>query len=340
MSVQMTLWDISEPTGSEELAAGNTPSPSPAGPPTAPSGPARVLANPSARPASGKARPITATSGLSGFDSSPSADLTRCLASRLIAGLDVTGSPEYRLIWKRLVMPSGLPLLTLRASARPISASACTGWPTPAAQNGEGGPAPTVDLGNRFTLQTAALLTGWNTPTAQDGRRGGLPARPWDTGTPLSQQAALVGWNTPRATDGSNGGPNQAGGALCHDATLAGWPTPLGAPNAPESHRQSSGRYRQKMARLTGWATPTVTDSKSIGKTSQHSAIEKQARGQPVPPSFAPTADGGAYLLNPRFSLWLQGYPAAWACCAERAIASSRSSRRRSSEPTSKPSGS
>lgn len=42
-------------------------------------------------------------------------------------------------------------------------------------------------------------------------------------------------------------------------------------------------------------------------------------------------------VLNPAFSLWLQGYPAAWASCGARGIALCRKSRRSSSGRSSKP---
>jgi hypothetical protein len=41
-------------------------------------------------------------------------------------------------------------------------------------------------------------------------------------------------------------------------------------------------------------------------------------------------------LLNPRFSLWLQGVPDEWACCAELAMRSVRRKPKPSSNATSK----
>jgi hypothetical protein len=49
-------------------------------------------------------------------------------------------------------------------------------------------------------------------------------------------------------------------------------------------------------------------------------------------PRHGKTTDMAGWKLNPRFSLWLMGYPDEWACCGERAMQSSRKSRKRSSK--------
>lgn len=76
------------------------------------------------------------------------------------AALDVTGSPEFELTWRYWDMPSGPPILALRASARRTSASACSGWPTALAADARKG-----SLGNNkrnghtgHDLPTAATL--------------------------------------------------------------------------------------------------------------------------------------------------------------------------------------
>jgi hypothetical protein len=111
--------------------------------------------------------------------------------------------------------------------------------------------------------------------------------------------AKLCGWNTPRATDGSNGGPNQTGGALPADAALA------------------------------GWATPTSRDHKDTGcldNVPVNCLLGRQVALSPVE-----TGAPAASRLNPRFSLWLMGFPAAeWASCGELAMQSCRKRRRNS----------
>jgi hypothetical protein len=89
-----------------------------------------VLASHSVPPERARALTIRATYGPLFGGSSPSADLQSCLENRLRARLDVDGSPEYVLTWKRWDMASGVPICALRASARRTSGKGCGGWPT------------------------------------------------------------------------------------------------------------------------------------------------------------------------------------------------------------------
>lgn len=97
------------------------------------------------RPENAKASLISATSGRLFSSSSRSECLNRFLVSRLIQRMAALGSPEYNLTWKVSDSPSGVPLLTLRASARPTSDSAstgaptATGWRSSQSSDGEGG---------------------------------------------------------------------------------------------------------------------------------------------------------------------------------------------------------
>jgi hypothetical protein len=92
------------------------------------------------------------------------------------------------------------------------------------------------------------------------------------------------------------------------------------------------------MAQLSTWNTPTTNDAKQAQAQAQAPTRNLSGQVQHTGPtqSSSPAEMGstGGYRLNPRFSLWLQGYPAAWAYCGERAMQSCRRSRRRSSERT------
>ena len=78
---------------------------------------------------------------------------------------------------------------------------------------------------------------------------------------------------------------------------------------------------------LTGWLTPTTSDMNGVrqldGKRS--GGLNTQANQ-----CNAKTAKSGSYQLNPRFSLWLMGYPIEWGRCAERVTPLSRKSRQKS----------
>ncbi len=196
-------------TFSPASAVGPSPSALPDGPMNAPCGREAARASRSRRRAKDSAPPMPATCGRNSPGSSRTALLQTCLENRLRARLDVDGSPECELTWKRWDMASGAPICALRASARRTSGNGCIGWPSPNAQAANRGglqtnPEKALErrrLGHQLNLDDTACLAGWCSPTGQDGTRGGRPARDWDTGVPLSQQAALAGWATPTLSD-------------------------------------------------------------------------------------------------------------------------------------------
>ena len=150
---------------SPESRAGHMRSTSPAGE-IAKCGPEAVPVSRFRAQDSGEAMPTSDTSGPLFTVSSPSAALQRSLESRLRAVMDVNGSPEYALTWKSWDMPSGAPICALRARARPISDSACSGWPTPMASDVRDGIGGVNDAHRTIRrLETIAQLAGWPTPT-------------------------------------------------------------------------------------------------------------------------------------------------------------------------------
>jgi hypothetical protein len=143
-------------------------------------------------------------------------------------------------------------------------------------------------------------------------------------------------WPTPRTEHGC--GPSDGvtrGWTPEGVARLAYWPTPKVATG---DYQYSSGNHDKivlnlsGVAKLASWATPTTRDHKDGDATSCQNVPVNALLGRQVTLSLAETANPGQ--LNPRFSLWLQGYPTAWASCGERVIRSSRKSRPRSSQPT------
>jgi len=112
------------------------------------------------------------------------------------------------------------------------------------------------------------------------------------------------GWPTPQASDGSGGG--QAKRALNPDrsndlmdfAMLAGWPTPT-----TRDHKDRRECPNVPTNRLLG---------REVWKADQQ--IRVTASGQVLTGSDAGTVSSGQ--LNPEFSLWLMGFPAAWLLCA------------------------
>ena len=130
MSGAKTLQDTNASTSSPVSAAGRTPSDSPAGPPRGLFGQPLVPANPYRVPESAEVRRTNGTCGRNSTASSASVDLSQSLVNRLREAMDLNGSMEFRLIWRKSVMPSGRVCYRLVASARPISEAGYGGWPT------------------------------------------------------------------------------------------------------------------------------------------------------------------------------------------------------------------
>src|SRR5579885_352783 len=145
------------------LAAGRMPSALPAGMTPDPFGPAPVRASHSARRESGRPALTNGISGLRGFGSSASVALTEFLANRLRPRLGSDGSTEYSQTWRMKVTPAGRRYWEHIASARRISGSDCSGWPTPTGSDGTG--AGHAAQGG-MNLRTQVMLAGWATPRA------------------------------------------------------------------------------------------------------------------------------------------------------------------------------
>ena len=105
----------------------------------------------------------------------PNSDLQRSLASRLMERVDLDGSPEYKLTWRRWVMKSGFPAYRLQVSARRTSGTGCSGWHNPTANDSKQACGPSQANRNSPTAD-AKKVVGWPTPNAMEGgqtSRGG-----------------------------------------------------------------------------------------------------------------------------------------------------------------------
>ena len=127
------------------------------------------------------------------------------------------------------------------------------------------------------------------------------------------------------------------------------WPTPKqrdrgrqGRRSKPHTTGGNANLDEQAWEWLSGWATPAARDWKS-GDASE-ATMNRNARplneqatlmvGFPsgATPSSHHASTAKRAVLNPRFSLWLMGYPEEWASCGERAMQSCLKQLRRSSK--------
>ena len=161
---------------------------------------------------------------------------------------------------------------------------------------------------------------GWRTPTATDGDHGGANARDSSGSPHLTAQAASAGWPTPVVKDASEvriERPKCKGNFSKHpglaiEAQSAGWPTPI-------SHDAIVSTFSQDRIEAS-----VIDRQDSLNRAAQLTGPQQSGTN-------AATESSDGYRLNPSFSLWLMGYPAAaWACCGARAMQSYRSVPKRS----------
>ena len=322
MSNRQTSKDLRSVTSSQELVDGAEPCSSQGGVQTDLFGQEALHASHSQQQESEKEKTMSDTSGQSSLISSASANLQQSLASRLQHLSDTGGSTIYKLTLKEKVTPQQRQYYHLAASAPRtketgssswltpttsdmngvrqmdgkrsggLNTQAQSAWPTPSTRDHKGG-----YTGGRIrngkvstdTLDVAAQLTPWATPTATDPSRGTKPPRPQDTGIPLTQQVSeLKPWATPNTMDHMKLRSDEA---LLRQATVA-------------------RKGRTFPANLREQVDPRSQEIYASGKIPQSSTAETE--------STAPSQ------LNPRFSLWLMGYPIEWAYSGERVTPLSR----------------
>jgi hypothetical protein len=135
-----------------------------------------------------------------------------------------------------------------------------------------------------------------------------------------------------------------ASGRRTSGSDCTSWLTPLLLTNT-DGHQAGNNKFDNQVKAVIGWPTPVSNDdNKSV---EAHLAMKERMGGNRTvitslqvtsqlvawPTSSGTTAETestGRFLLNPRFSLWLQGLPEEWASCGERATLSMRKPRKRS----------
>lgn len=178
-------------------------------------------------------------------------------------------------------------------SARHISGSESSSWPTPKSEEGAHSGRQT-DSGHQVTLTTEANT--WPTPDT-------MPEAP-NSGSnrvngPKSLGEATEMWQTPMAADDgrkvtvNSHQPGLIGQSVQwsgHQGQATPMPGPQSSPSGPTSHRQ--------------WGTPRVTANGGNGnpeRLREASRLEDQS-----------ARITGKKRLNPKFVTWLMGWPENW----------------------------
>lgn len=267
------------------------------------------------------------------------------------AGATHSASPGGQMTDPHGQDPAPASLSAPRASAKALPTSAISG-PICAASS------RSVSLQQSLESRLRARMAGHGSPEYA------LTWKHWDmpSGQPIfalrasgrhTSDSGFTGWPTPNAIPETRGGlqtspekameRRQQGHTLNLDdaATLAGWPTPMAGSPATETYNEAGNTdsSRKTVALVTGWNTPRATDGSSGGPHQANGALSADA-GLTASLSSAQTGSPAESRptkrasLNPRFSLWLMGFPTAWAHCAEQVMPSSRKPRRSSSALT------
>ena len=295
MSNRQTLKDLHSATSSQELEDGQEPCSSPGGVQTDLFGQEVLPVSHSQQQESNQAKKTSDISGQFSLISSESANLQQSLVSKLQAQLDLDGLTIYKGTWKQKATPQQRLYYQVALSQPRIKEKGSSSWLTPT----------TSDM---------------NGVREMDGKRSGG----------LNTQAQSA-WPTPMAADWKDRGK---------------WDDPsvqrrVKIKKSIELSMMVGSAAEYRHAKKSPWATPNTMDYIKQRSDEALARAKKKAGcsnlkdqipyfGEAQKSSTAGTENTAPSQLNPRFSLWLMGYPIEWAYCAERVTQSSRKRQQKS----------
>jgi len=285
-----------------------------------------------------KGQTMSVTYGLSGSGSSESADLQSYLESKLLPLSDKDGLIPCKKTWKLKATPAQRRYCQLQVSVLSTRGIVSGSWPTPAARDGKDGAAPSVVTSGRADKMAHCVhliedASRWPTPAARDYKgvsgSGRQERKNYPTDTLPNAAVSVSSWLTPTTSD-TNGtrelDGKRSGGLNTQATTVPGlWATPNTLDHM--NPKSEDALRRQAQGARKGRTFPcNLREQVDVRSQEIYADI---ASGTESKPSSAKTEKSERSQLNPRFSLWLMGYPIEWAYCAERVTPLSRKSRRK-----------
>ena len=292
MSNHQTLKDLPSVISSQESEGGVERYNSRGGVQTDLFGQEVLPANLSQQPGNNQAKTTSDTSGLSSSISSASADLQQSLASKLRQQLDLDGLTIYKGTWKEKTTPQQRLYFQAVVSQPRTKGTDSSSWPTPRV-------ADTNNLNNSPTVVQARVTKGRATVAEIASHN-------------------VNSWPTPAARDvaGKSGaGRQKRKGNPSDTVPNAAATVPWATPNTMDHMKQRSDEALARAKQKAGCSNLKDQIPYS-GEAHKSSTAETE--------SIAPSQ------LNPRFSLWLMGYPIEWAYSGERVTPLSRKRQQKS----------
>jgi hypothetical protein len=226
----------------------------------------------------------------------------------------------------------------LRTLAHRTGGNGYGSWPTPKVAAGDYSYSrgdhdkPVLNMGGAvksFHWPTPSANLYGESPEVEQARRERLKERGINgNGAGDTLGFAGAAWATPTGSDGTGGESQRVDGGLSLKEQTKDWATP-----GSRDHKDTSGMS------ATGINPDGSTRERDdqLGRQSCRFGMMPSPSGEPTARSDSSPPTPRRAGLNPRFGLWLMGYPIGWLSCVPWGTPSSRRARSKSSAASRRP---